>query len=59
MIIKEPRNPRPTGDTRGPNFPSSVDPGFDNPMRDKGGDTAGAGDVAGRKPAQKPGWWNY
>lgn len=58
MIIKPPRDPKPTGDVRGPNFPSSVDPGFNDPYRDKSGDTVGAGDHAGRKPMQKRNPWD-
>ena len=57
--IRPPRDPRPTGDVKGPNEPANVDPGFNNPYRDTGGDTVGAGDWAGRKPVVKRDIWGY
>lgn len=50
--IPPPRNPKPSGDVRGPNHPATVDPGFDDPFRDRGGDVGRVGRVAGRKPVQ-------
>lgn len=44
--MREPMVPTPTGDTVGPNSPNRIDPIFDG---DRCGDTAGAGDRAGRK----------
>lgn len=55
--IPDPKPPRVTGDTVGPNWPGTVNPGFDNPYRDKGGDTVGAGDYAGRKKSDTPSPW--
>lgn len=57
--IRPPRDPQPTEDTRGPNHPSTVDPGFDSPYRDKGGDTVGPGDFAGRKRRRDPAQWPW
>lgn len=57
--IKTPRDPRPSDDTCGPNFPSSIDPGFNDPYRNKGGDTVGAGDFAGRRKAEPRDPWGW
>ena len=47
--IKQPRVPRPSEDVKGPNHPETVNPSFNDPYRDKDGDTVGAGDYAGRQ----------
>lgn len=54
--IKQPRNPKPSDDVKGPNFPGSIDPGFDNPYRNPSGDVSGPGDHAGRKPVPADPW---
>ena len=55
-IIRPPRsNPQPTEDVRGPNFPESVDPGFDDAYRNPRGDVGSVRDFVGQKPEKKPG----
>ncbi len=57
--IKPPKDPKPSDDVVGPNFPGSVDPGFDDPYRDPGGDVGRVGRVAGRRPMKPRDRWGF
>lgn len=57
--IKTPRNPHATDDTRGPNAPATIDPGFDDPFRNPGGDVARPGGYAGKRYDKLPDPWGY
>ena len=50
--IPPPRNPKTSDDVRGPNSPGTVDPGFNDPFRNPGGDVGRVGRVTGRRPAE-------
>src|SRR5579863_2502558 len=52
--IGTPRDPKPSDDVMGPNHPSTVDPGFGAPYRDRGGDVGSTTRVAGRRPEPRP-----
>ena len=54
MLIGQPRNPRVSDETRGPNSPDTVDPGFNNPYRNPKGDVGGPGRVTGRETEREP-----
>lgn len=57
--IRQPRNPRVSGETVGPNSPDTVNPNFDSPYRDPGGDVGGPGRVTGRADKEKPILYRY
>ena len=48
--ISTPRSPEPSGDVMVPNHVDTVDPRFNSPFRDTGGDVGGTRRVAGRRP---------
>lgn len=50
MIIKPPRNPRPSEDVMGPNHVTNTDPGLRDPWRNPAGDVGAPNRVAGQRP---------
>lgn len=51
--IKTPKDPTPSNEVMGPNWPGTIDPGFNDEFRDPGGDVGKPGRVAGRPEKQE------
>jgi hypothetical protein len=57
--IRTPGAPRATDDTRGPNAPMTIDPGFDDPFRNPAGDVGSPRDYAGKRRDKLPDPYGY